>query len=138
MAKKQTTPQTPEQSDVIASFLARKGIRPGEAKAVTSSSWKWEEEVPKYFKVLGTPEKREKRAGEKMDPPWTIPVKDLETGDHRTLILGAMLYNQMAGFPKDSLIGKCFVSVQHAEAEGKTYKTFDTCEVPDPEPNAAD
>jgi hypothetical protein len=135
MATKKST-VTAEQSDAIASFLARKGIK--ESKPVSSASWKWVDGELKYFKVLGVPEKRDKRQGEKMEPPWTVPVKDLETGDHKTLILGAMLYNQLASFPKTSLIGKCFVCIRHAEAEGKDYKTFDTSEVPDPDPQAED
>lgn len=119
----------------LMDYLARKGISAGDAKPVTSSSWKWEDGVPKYFKVLGLPVKQPKRAGSSMEPPFTVPVKDLDTGDHCTLLVNTMLLNQFASFPGDELIGKCFVSVR-SEVEGKAYKGFDTVSVPDPSPES--
>ena len=128
--KKQTSV---EENDAIESFLKRRGIDASKTKEVSANSWKWEEGVLKYFKVLGLPEKREKRAGDKKEPPFTVPVKDLETGNHQTLILNTMIFNQFATYPAGTLIGKCFISVM-SPTEGKAYKSFDTREVPDPEP----
>jgi hypothetical protein len=119
-----------EAEDVIASFLARKGIK--NSKEVTSNSWKWEVGVLKYFKVLGIPTQAPKHAGQKMDPPFTCPVKDLDSGEHKTLLCNAMLFNQFQSYPEGTLIGKCFVSMMH-NIEGKNYKGFDTREVPDPD-----
>lgn len=124
-----------DSQDALASFLARKGI--SDAKEVTSASWKWEEGIPKYFKVLGMPVKRDKRPGEVKEPPFTVPVKDLETGEHKTLILNTMLYNQFSSYPDESLMSRCFVSVCYS-VEGKNWKRFDTREVPDPEPGSDD
>jgi hypothetical protein len=133
MAKKQITKT--DENDALESFLRKQGIDAGKAKEVSASSWKWEEGVPKYFKVLGMPVKREKRAGDVKEPPYTVPVKDFESGNHQTLICNTMLFNQFQTYPGSTLIGKCFVSIM-SPVEGKNYKSFDTREVPDPEPGS--
>jgi hypothetical protein len=119
-------------SDAIANKLAEKGIGKGEAKEVTSSTWKWEDGVAKYFRVLGLPIKQAKRAGSTMEPPTTMPVKNLDTGDHCSLLVNTMLGNQLASFSGDTLLGKCFISCRFT-VEGKTYKGFETILVPTPE-----
>ncbi len=127
-----TKKQLTDAQDVIASFLRTKNIKGG--KEVTATSWKWEEGVPKYFKVLSDPVKRDKRPNEVKEPPFTCTVKNLEDGSNQTLILNTMLHNQLAKY-EGELIGKCFVSVMGAVVAGKQYRPFDTVEVEDPNPN---
>jgi|ERR1035437_2760393 hypothetical protein len=124
--------QTSNAAKAIANMLADKGIDKRLTKEVTSSTWKWEDGTPKYFKVLGVPIKQLKRQGSTMEPPTTVPVRNLDTGEHCSLLVNTMLLNQFASFNGEEIIGRCFISCRYA-VEGKVYKGFDTISVPDPE-----
>ena len=129
--KAETITKNEDISDLM-DWIKRKGLQ--SLKTVESAVWKWEDGEPKYFKVLTAPVKNEARPGAKMEPATTLKVKDLDSGNHYTLIMNAVLLSGLtANYPGEEIIGKCFVSVRSAAAQGKTYKNFETHEVPDPE-----
>lgn len=121
-----------QEENSLLDYLREHGIK--SVKTVESSVWKWEDREPKYFKVLSVPVQNAKREGSKMEPATTIKVKDMESSNHYTLILNAVLLSGLtSNYPGAEIVGKCFVAQRLPAAEGKTYKNFEIHEVPDPE-----
>lgn len=122
MAKKETTTATATAAPA-APFV------PKIAKVVTLPLSKFKVDVPKYVQFEGaifTGKPVKAKDGEAEEKPADLAnVIDLETGEPCQIIVGSVLRGILEdNYPDAGYIGHRFQIIQHAQREGKRYKTY--------------
>lgn len=101
-------------------------------KSVTTTVWKWVENVEKRFRIDGPIRVgRAPKPGSAIDKPADlVDVTDLDTNTKQVLIVGAVFKaNLVDTYPADSYIGKTFAAVQGPKPAGKKYCSFTLNEI---------